>query len=178
MTKATPDQLQEALRNAVAALRHLQVGEGSWCGILEGDSILESEYLLMKFILSQEDEPMVDGRGREVLDRIAGGLRSQQREDGSWGQYPGSGIDISATVKGYFALKLMGDDPDAPHMKSAREQVLANGGRNAATVSATSTSPASARSPGMRFHRFPRRSSCCHAGSTSTCRRSAHGPGP
>ena len=128
MTNTTPDQLQGVLRNAVAALRHLQAAEGSWCGILEGDSILESEYLLMKFILSQEDEPMVDGRGREVLDRIAAGLRSQQREDGSWGQYPGSGIDISATVKGYFALKLMGDDPDAPHMKSAREQVLANGG--------------------------------------------------
>ena len=28
--------------------------------------------------------------------------------------------DISGTVKGYFALKLMGDDPDAPHMARCR----------------------------------------------------------
>ena len=83
MTHVTPDQLQDSLRNAVAALRHLQDGDGFWCGVLEGDSILESEYLLMKFILSQEDEPMADGRGREVLERIAAGLRSQQRPDGS-----------------------------------------------------------------------------------------------
>jgi len=128
MDAASTERLENTLRNAVAALRHLQADDGSWCGMLEGDSILESEYLLMKFILEQEDAPMADGRGREVLDRIADGLRSQQRADGAWGQYPGSGIDVSATVKGYFALKLMGDDPDAPHMRAAREQVLANGG--------------------------------------------------
>ena len=34
-------------------------------------------------------------------------------------------FDISATVKAYFALKMIGDDPDAPHMKRAREAILA-----------------------------------------------------
>jgi squalene-hopene/tetraprenyl-beta-curcumene cyclase len=116
------------LQRAVMALRHQQHADGHWCAVLEGDSILESEYLLMKFILGQEQEPMADGRGPEVLDRIAAGLRRQQRADGSWGQYPGSGIDVSATVKAYFALKLMGDALEAPHMCRAREQVLAHGG--------------------------------------------------
>jgi squalene-hopene/tetraprenyl-beta-curcumene cyclase len=63
-----------------------------------------------------------------VLARIARSLRDQQRPDGSWGQYPGSGIDLSATAKAYFALKLMGDDPAAPHMQAARQAVLEHGG--------------------------------------------------
>ena len=116
------------LRQAVMALRHLQHADGHWCAVLEGDSILESEYLLMKFILGQEHASMADGRGAEVLNRIAESLRRQQRADGSWGQYPGSGIDVSATVKAYFALKLMGDDLESPHMCSARDQVLSHGG--------------------------------------------------
>ena len=33
-----------------------------------------------------------------------------------------------ATVKAYFALKLAGDDPDAPHMRRARAAILAHGG--------------------------------------------------
>ncbi len=107
----------------------VQRDDGHFCGELQGDSILGSEYLLMKFILGQEDEPMADGREAcEVLPKIANYLRNLQREDGSWGQYPGSGADLSATVKGYFALKLMGDDPQVPHMIKARQVVLNLGG--------------------------------------------------
>ncbi|MCZ6734794.1 MAG: hypothetical protein O7C65_03275, partial [Planctomycetota bacterium] len=117
------------LRCAVEALGRLQHDDGHWCGELQGDSILESEYILMKFILGQEDQPMADGRpGRVVLTRIAGYLRSLQREDGGWGQFPGSTIDLSATVKAYFALKLLGDDPAERHMAKARLAILALGG--------------------------------------------------
>jgi squalene-hopene/tetraprenyl-beta-curcumene cyclase len=118
-----------AHRKAVEALLSLQHGDGHWRGELQGDSILESEYLLMKFILGQEGEPMADGRpGAMVLTRIAGYLRSLQRDDGGWGQYPGSGVDLSATVKAYMALKLMGDDPDDEHMARARRVILDRGG--------------------------------------------------
>lgn len=93
-----------------------------WCAELEGDSILSSEYLLMKFILGQErDEPT-------RLARIANHLRLSQRADGSWGQYPGSPPDPSACVKAYFALKLMGDSADAPHMARARDLIRRLGG--------------------------------------------------
>ena len=43
-------------------------------------------------------------------------------------------FDISATVKAYFALKMIGDDIDAPHMTRAREAILANGGAAATNV--------------------------------------------
>ena len=52
----------------------------------------------------------------------------QRASDGAWVQYPGGKPDLSATVKAYFALKLMGDSIDAPHMKKARELILSLGG--------------------------------------------------
>ncbi len=121
--------MAHSLHRGFDALLSVQNDDGHFCGELQGDSILQSEYLLMKFILSQEDEPLADGReAGEVLPKIANYLRSLQRDDGSWGQYPGSGADLSATVKGYFALKLMGDDPGAQHMVKARQVVLNLGG--------------------------------------------------
>jgi squalene-hopene/tetraprenyl-beta-curcumene cyclase len=95
-----------------------------WCAELEGDSILSSEYILMKWILAQENEP----RERTLLPRITNQLRLSQRPDGTWGQYPGSPADISACVKAYLCLKLAGDDANAPHMRRAREAIIALGG--------------------------------------------------
>ncbi len=100
-----------------------RTGDGAhWCGELEGDSILSSEYLLMKFILEQEQDDW------PLLMRIANQLRLSQREDGSWGQYPGAPMDLSATVKAYFCLKLFGDSIASPHMARARARILDAGG--------------------------------------------------
>ena len=41
---------------------------------------------------------------------------------------------MSCTVKAYYALKLAGDAPDAPHMVRAREAILARGGAARANV--------------------------------------------
>src|SRR5450755_353692 len=37
-------------------------------------------------------------------------------------------MELSGSVKAYFALKLTGCDPDAPHMRRARDAIRANGG--------------------------------------------------
>jgi len=127
--RPTLEALTQTAARALAALKGLQREDGHWCAELEGDSILQSEYLLMKWILGQERAPMADGRdGPETLGRIVRHLRSEQRPDGGWGQYPGSGIDLSATVKAYLCLKLHGHSPDAPHMARAREVVRRMGG--------------------------------------------------
>ncbi|MFN9076737.1 MAG: prenyltransferase/squalene oxidase repeat-containing protein, partial [bacterium] len=121
-------EIEQHLERAVAALKSLQKADGHWCAELEGDSILQSEYLLMKWILGQEGQPLADGRPPQTLQRILAYLRSQQRDDGGWGQYPGSAPDLSACVKAYFSLKLFGDSPDAPHMKKARALIHHLGG--------------------------------------------------
>jgi squalene-hopene/tetraprenyl-beta-curcumene cyclase len=118
---ALKEETGKALSLATERLVRLQNITGFWCGELEGDSILESEYILLKFIIEQENDPR--------LPKIAAHLRKQQRaSDGAWIQYPGGSPDLSATVKAYFALKLMGDGIDAPHMKKARSLVLKLGG--------------------------------------------------
>src|SRR4051812_26877321 len=112
--------LDAALEGAASCLLGMQHPAGFWCGELQGDSILESEYILMKFILSQDDDP--------ELPLIANYLRKLQQPDGGWNMYPGGKADLSGTVKAYFALKLMGDDPAAPHMTRARDLIHSLGG--------------------------------------------------
>jgi squalene-hopene/tetraprenyl-beta-curcumene cyclase len=109
-----------ALRRAEAALLQKQDARGFWVGELQGDSILESEYLLLRFILGQETDP--------DMPPIANYLRQLQNPDGGWSLFPGGPADLSGTVKGYFALKLMGDDLQSPHMRAARELILRLGG--------------------------------------------------
>jgi squalene-hopene/tetraprenyl-beta-curcumene cyclase len=104
-------------RQALLALHH---PDGYWVGELQGDSILESEYLLLKFILGQENDP--------TLPKIANYLRRLQQPDGGWNLFPGGPSDLAGTVKAYFALKLMGDHPEAAHLRSARELVRSMGG--------------------------------------------------
>lgn len=115
--RQTLDQSIERARNA---LLKRQDATGFWCGELQGDSILESEYILLRFILGRENEA--------ELPRIADFLRSLQQHHGGWSLFPGGGPDLSGTVKAYFALKLMGDDPEAPHMRRAREVIHQLGG--------------------------------------------------
>lgn len=112
--------LDASIEKATATLIGMRHSDGYWCAELQGDSILESEYILLKFILGQEDEP--------ELPLIGDYLRSLQQPDGGWNLYPGGANDLGGTVKAYFALKLLGDDPEAPHMVAARQTVLSLGG--------------------------------------------------
>src|SRR5699024_5470473 len=61
-------------------------------------------------------------------------LRAKQQADGGWPLYPDGAMDVSCTVKCYYALKLAGDDADAAHMRRARKAVLAAGGAAQANV--------------------------------------------
>ena len=86
----------------------------------EPDATISSEYILLRHYLGDVDEALEA--------KIANFLRSIQGEHGGWPLFHDGEPDISATVKAYFALKLAGDDIDAPHMRRAREVVLARGG--------------------------------------------------
>ncbi len=127
---ASPDAVRSLRGRAVARacdnLLRRQHADGHWCGELEGDSILESEYLLLQHFL---------GRGHDDKARRASRrLRSLQTADGGWAMYPGGPPDVSASIKAYFVLKLQGDDADAPHMRRAREVIRALGGLAAANT--------------------------------------------
>ncbi len=56
--------------------------------------------------------------------KIANYLRRIQGEHGGWPLVHDGAFDMSASVKAYFALKMIGDSVDAPHMVRAREAIL------------------------------------------------------
>ena len=64
----------------------------------------------------------------DLEGRIAAYLRRLQGEHGGWPLVNGGAFDLSASVKTYFALKTIGDDPEAAHMARARAAILDRGG--------------------------------------------------
>ncbi len=115
-----PDAIGERLEAARRYLLSLQQADGHWCGELEGDSILESEYVLTMHFLGRTSEPRVR-KAAEYIRRLV-------LPEGGWASYRGGPPDASASVKAYFVLKLLGDDPEAPHMASSRRVIRALGG--------------------------------------------------
>ena len=115
-----PDAIQEALERGQAHLSVLQKPDGHWCGELEGDTILESEYVLLLAFLGRLGDPKIGKCARYLL--------SKQGGDGGWNNFPDGPADVGTTVKAYLALKIAGQDPDSEPMRRARECVLERGG--------------------------------------------------
>ena len=120
----SPTSSGEGVGNAVSAaqryLLSIQHPDGHWCGELEGDTILESEYILTLHFLGRTGETRV----RKAAEHV----RRKQLPSGGWAIYEGGPAEVSASVKAYFALKLTGDDADAPHMAKARKVIRNLGG--------------------------------------------------
>src|SRR5205085_71694 len=88
---------------------------------LEADATIPAEYVLLVHYLGEPSD-------QDLEAKISAYLRRIQCSHGGWALFYGGGFDLSATVKAYFALKMIGDSPDAPHMKRARDAALACGG--------------------------------------------------
>jgi squalene-hopene/tetraprenyl-beta-curcumene cyclase len=117
---APSDPLGRAIARAQHNLLRLQHSDGYWCGELFVDSTLCSDYVLFMH-WADEIDPVLQ-------EKCATHIRRRQLADGGWNIYAGGPSEISASVKAYFALKLAGDPPAAPHMQEARACVLRLGG--------------------------------------------------
>jgi squalene-hopene/tetraprenyl-beta-curcumene cyclase len=116
------DPLDQAIDRARVALMARQKPDGHWCFEFETDCTISAEYILMMHFLDEIDEVL--------QERLARYIRLKHRTDthGGWPLYQDGPIDLSCTVKSYYALKAAGDSADAPHMVRAREVILAHGG--------------------------------------------------
>jgi squalene-hopene/tetraprenyl-beta-curcumene cyclase len=97
-----------------------QASDGHWVGELQGDTILESEYVILMAFLGREHEARVAKAARYILN--------QQLPDGGWSNYPGGPADLTISVKAYFALKLAGHDASASYMRRACTVIRSIGG--------------------------------------------------
>jgi squalene-hopene/tetraprenyl-beta-curcumene cyclase len=114
------DRLADSIDAAEAALLARRQADGHWVFELEADATIPAEYVLLEHYLNEIDDA--------VEMKIGVYLRRIQNPDGGWPLFHRGDSDVSATVKAYYALKLIGDPVEAPHMARARERVLALGG--------------------------------------------------
>ena len=119
-------RLDEAIAQASESLVALQHPDGHWVFELEADVTIPSEFILLQHYFGRV-EP-------ELQARVAKYIRATQGADGGWPLFHGGALDISASVKAYFALKAAGDPVDAPHMARARAAILAGGGARRCNV--------------------------------------------
>ncbi|HEY5237839.1 MAG TPA: squalene--hopene cyclase [Rhizomicrobium sp.] len=125
---AMPTQtIEDTISRATDALLRQQRGDGHWVFELEADATIPAEYVLLVHYLGET-------ANLELERKIGVYLRRIQAEHGGWSLFHGGGFDISATVKAYFALKMIGDATDAPHMVRARNAIIARGGADKANV--------------------------------------------
>jgi len=119
--------IEAAAKAATDSLLALQQPDGHWVFELEADCTIPAEYVLLTHYRGET----VDA---ELERKIAVYLRRVQGVHGGWPLFHEGDFDMSASVKAYFALKMIGDDVDSPHMRRAREAILARGGAINANV--------------------------------------------
>jgi squalene-hopene/tetraprenyl-beta-curcumene cyclase len=114
------EHVRRAMRSAQEYLFSLQSEQGYWCGELEADTTLESDYITLHALLGTATAERNEQCVREIL--------RHQNEDGGWPIYRGGPSNVSASVKAYFALKLAGYKADFPALERARQKILEMGG--------------------------------------------------
>ena len=122
----TGARIETAIEEARKWLIDEQGEDGEWSFPLEADATIPSEYILLNHYLDQIDDA--------VESKLAVYLRKTQGKHGGWPLYHDGDFNISVSVKAYFALKMVGEDIDAPHMKWARSAILNHGGAARANV--------------------------------------------
>ena len=121
------DAIEPRIMSATEALLACQKPDGHWCFELEADATIPAEYILFRHFRGEAPDPELERKIGAYLRRIRGA-------HGGWPLYHQGAFNISASVKAYFALKMIGDDLQAPHMRQAREAILAHGGAAGSNV--------------------------------------------
>ncbi|MSP79748.1 MAG: squalene--hopene cyclase [Rhodospirillales bacterium] len=118
--------LERVLDESRSWLAGRQAADGHWLFELEADATIPAEFILLNHYLGEIDDALEA--------KLAVYLRRIQGAHGGWPLFHDGDFNISASVKAYYALKLVGDATDAPHMRRARAAILAHGGAAKANV--------------------------------------------
>jgi squalene-hopene/tetraprenyl-beta-curcumene cyclase len=118
---ATDAALEASIASATRALLDCRQSDGHWVFELEADCTIPAEYVLLRHYLGEPVDAPLEGK-------IANYLRRIQGAHGGWALVHDGAFEMSASVKAYFALKMIGDSVDAPHMVRAREAIRSRGG--------------------------------------------------
>src|ERR1700747_1383365 len=119
-------EAEVALERACEHLLSLPDDAGWGRGELQTNVTRDAEDMLLREFLGV--------RRADETERSAAWIRSQQRADGTWANFDGGPGELSTTIEAYWALRLAGDAPEAPHMRAAASFIRAQGGLERARV--------------------------------------------
>src|SRR5580692_7626372 len=108
--------LDRPIEAATLALLATQRADGHFLFELEADATIPAEYVLLRHYLGEPVDAVLE-------QKIAVYLRRIQGAHGGWPLVHAGDFEMSASVKAYYALKMIGDSVDAPHMVRAREAI-------------------------------------------------------
>ena len=112
--------LEASIASATQGLLGYRQPDGHLVFELEADCTIPAEYVLLRHYLGEPVDSVLEGK-------IANYLRRVQGAHGGWALVHDGAFDMSASVKAYFALKMIGDSPGDPHMARARSFFGNNG---------------------------------------------------
>jgi len=112
---------------ATQALLARQRDDGHFLFELEADATVPAEYVLLRHYLGEPVDAALEAG-------IAAYLRRIQGAHGGWPLFHDGAFDMGATVKAYFALKMIGEEPQAEHMRRARDAIRTRGGAACSNV--------------------------------------------
>src|SRR5437016_118651 len=118
---ADADALETSIASATKALLGYRQADGTFVFELEAGCTMHAEYVLLRHYLGEPVDAVLEAKSANYLRRVQGA-------HGGWPLVHDGALEMSASVKSYFALKMIGDPIDAPHMVRAREAILAHGG--------------------------------------------------
>src|SRR3974390_1717037 len=101
------ETIEPRIRAAASALIARQRSGGHWCFELEADATIPAEYVLLRHFRGEKPD-------LELERLIAVYLRRVQGDYGGWPLVHAGPLDLSASVKAYFALKMIGEDIGGP----------------------------------------------------------------
>ena len=119
--------LDGAIERAAQGLMAAQQPDGHWVYDLETDAGGTAEYIMLTHYLGEPPKLEQHQKMRRYLHRA-------QLADGGWPLYTGGPINVSSSVKVYYALKIMGEAEDTESMQRARRAIRAHGGAEASNV--------------------------------------------
>src|SRR5262245_57533206 len=125
--KNETDVVEASIASAAQALCALQRPDGHFVFELEADATIPAEYVLMRHYRGEPIDAKLEAKIARYLRRI-------QSTDGGWPLFHDGASDVSASVKAYFALKMIGDSWEAPHMTKARDLIRSKGGAASSNV--------------------------------------------
>jgi len=119
-TGVSQEAVDESIDRIKEFLFSIQEDGGYWNCELPIDITVACDYVLYHYWAGLQD--------KLPKEKIVAHIKKRQLDDGGWPQFIGGPSEIGATVKGYYALKMLGESPNAECMVKARDKALELGG--------------------------------------------------